>query len=225
MNKLTTQDAPLVFGPPDHGAITLAFYKGRGHLFDRLVRFATRSPYSHVELIVDAPAGPQERPFTASAVSASPRDGGVRQKRITFDPRHWNYITLPDWPYAPRDRILLDARKQAGFGYDYAGIIFTFAIPLRREASGRYFCSELIGEALRLPEPHTLAPGDLHHWVLAVSEAYAEGCVQDAPCCAAALNKSIQAVDEWDRNGRHGNPADEVRIALHEARTACAVSV
>ena len=31
--------------------VTLAFYRGRGDLLDRVIRWVTRSPYSHVEII------------------------------------------------------------------------------------------------------------------------------------------------------------------------------
>lgn len=172
---LGVDEAPLLFGPSSDGSITLAFYKGRGTLFDRLIRAVTRSAYSHVELIACAPPEPAAQVFSASSVSASPRDGGVRQKQITFEPGHWDYIELPAWPFASTNMILSRARQRIGFGYDYAGILFTFAIPLRREASGRYFCSELIGEVLDLPDPHTLAPGDLYRWVLVVGEVYGDG--------------------------------------------------
>lgn len=201
--------------------LTLAFYKGDGTLFDRLVRFATRSPYSHVELIADAPAEPHKQSFIATSISASLRDGGVRQKEIAFNPARWDFITLPDWPVVSSDDIWAAAKARLGYRYDVAGILFTFAVPLRRQSSGRYFCSELIAAALLLPEPYTLAPGDLYRWTWKVSDAHAEGRAADKPCCAAAFDKAIQAADEWYRNIGHGNPADEVRIAIHDARATC----
>ena len=74
--------------------ITLAFYKGRGsswwiRLQDGLIRFATRSPYSHVELIV----GRAEHDREETCLSSSGRDGGVREKRIVLERAKWAAMT------------------------------------------------------------------------------------------------------------------------------------
>tara|TARA_R110001606_G_scaffold390081_1_gene556778 strand:- start:62 stop:238 length:177 start_codon:yes stop_codon:yes gene_type:complete len=57
--------------------IALAFYKGHGQLLDRVIRWVTRSSFSHVEILRAVPAmsvdGAQSR-----AWSSSGRDGGVR---------------------------------------------------------------------------------------------------------------------------------------------------
>ena len=62
----------------------LAFYQGSGRPDDRLIRFATNSHFSHVEL-VHANEGQSSPPTLAEAISASGRDGGVRQKKINFE--------------------------------------------------------------------------------------------------------------------------------------------
>ena len=33
--------------------VTLAFYKGKGNLIDKIIRFWTKSKYSHVEIIIN----------------------------------------------------------------------------------------------------------------------------------------------------------------------------
>ena len=45
--------------------IRLAFYKGKGDWVDKLVRWWTKSQYSHVEVVVGN-----------TWISSSPRDGG-----------------------------------------------------------------------------------------------------------------------------------------------------
>lgn len=61
------------------------FYKKRGDWVDRVIRFRTVSPYSHVELL--APNG--------LCYSSSPRDGGVRAKVFELLPEDWELIPLP----------------------------------------------------------------------------------------------------------------------------------
>ena len=52
----------------DSRAVRLAFYKGEGDWVDKLVRWWTKSQYSHVEVVGNM------------WVSSSPRDGGVNAK-------------------------------------------------------------------------------------------------------------------------------------------------
>ncbi|WP_319533439.1 hypothetical protein [uncultured Cohaesibacter sp.] len=133
--------------------ITLAFYRGRGRLFDRFVRLWTRSAYSHVEL-VERVVGYGE---TATAWSSSPRDGGVRSKAITFTADKWELVPV-DW--APTDapgRISLDA----GAKYDWLGILLSQILPIQWHSDDRWFCSEIIADVLDFPDPHTISPGEL----------------------------------------------------------------
>lgn len=90
--------------------LTLAFYKGRGgtalhRMQDAAIRAATGGIYSHVELIPYI-AGQHA---TATCLSASLRDGGVRKKSIALSPDAWNLVELPMSPRAPaafiRDRV------------------------------------------------------------------------------------------------------------------------
>lgn len=67
-----------------------AFYKatrpGWQGIYSRAVRVIDRGPYSHCELVFsDGMSG-----------SASYIDGGVRLKRIDYDPAHWDFVELPD---------------------------------------------------------------------------------------------------------------------------------
>jgi len=66
-----------------------AFYRGTrpgvAGVYSRGVRLVDRGPYSHCELIFS----------DGMAASASWMDGGVRFKRIDFDPEHWDFIDIP----------------------------------------------------------------------------------------------------------------------------------
>ncbi|MBS7724580.1 hypothetical protein I0E51_06075 [Pseudomonas lalucatii] len=82
------------------GLIYLALYKGRGRLFNRLIRLWTRSRYSHCELVM-----PDGRWLSASAM-----DGGVRAKRIELDLAHWDLIPCPG-PTRTRSRPCSNATR------------------------------------------------------------------------------------------------------------------
>lgn len=128
-----------------------AFYKGIrpgvAGIYNRLVRWWTRSPYSHVELVMSS----------GRAWSASFEDGGVRSKLIDIDPAKWDVIELPDH-LEPAAAAWFAARR--GAKYDILGNLqfVLAAIPHSRK---RWFCSEAVAAALGIPEPWRYDPGTL----------------------------------------------------------------
>lgn len=132
-----------------------AFYRGRGRISDHVIRAATRSPFSHVELIRQ-----DERPRrgeTVRCISASLRDGGVRIKDITLDAGKWDVYAVP---WAPED-AWARAEAQLGEPYELWTMMFSQLLNLRRNRRGSWHCSELVGHALGLSMPHAKSPGDL----------------------------------------------------------------
>ena len=127
----------------------LALYKGRrGGLagaFDAAVRWWTRGPYSHCEMV-----GP------AWVASASARDRGVRFKNISFHPDRWDFV--------PVDGDEASARAwfaaHQGARYDYAGL-FGFVWRPGRGTARRWFCSEACAAALGLRDPWRFCPNTL----------------------------------------------------------------
>ncbi len=141
--------------------IWLAFYRGRGTWVDRVIRVATRSPYSHVELIL-SPHRPVEGDIDRPAFSASGRDGGVRCKTIAFDLAKWDFVPVV---WADEARLHHAIQTYSGLRYDYLGLLFSQIFNLRRDAPDRWFCSETVAWILDLPFPSALSPGDLSAWV------------------------------------------------------------
>jgi hypothetical protein len=138
--------------------ITLAFYKGvsvnRWHrLQDTAVRFATRSAYSHVELI----AGNALHGDAALCLSSSGRDGGVREKRILIKPESWDLVGLNILPDGPVGFI----RDRIGAGYDYKGILLSHVLALGRHSKDQWFCSEIVAASLGLQQPQQISPQSL----------------------------------------------------------------
>lgn len=146
--------------------ISLAFYKGTGHIDDRVIRWVTRSAFSHVELLASPPTA-----GAGLAWSASGRDGGVRCKVITFHPDRWLFEPVPWAPANTFDRI----RPELGKPYDYRGILFTQLFNLRRHSARRWFCSELCAYALGLAEPQEFSPGSLCRRVREMNRAFELG--------------------------------------------------
>lgn len=137
---------------------TLAFYKGRAKkwrswMADMVIRIATLSKYSHVELI----EGKAEYDKPALCWSASGRDGGVRKKTITLRRSQWDLVHVPD---APKNAIKF-IQNFEGKKYDYRGIVFSQAVPLGGQDDNKWFCSEICGRALGFGKAHRLSPGKL----------------------------------------------------------------
>lgn len=127
---------------------TLALYKGPG-VFpgSHLIRFWTKSPYSHCELVIGG-----------ECFSSSLMDGGVRQKQISLTSDKWDLIALP---WANAADVLLYFAKTKGQRYDWWGLIGSQVFNRRSEAPGAAFCSEWCAAALGLPNPETYSPQTL----------------------------------------------------------------
>jgi hypothetical protein len=124
--------------------VKMAFYKGQGNFFDVLVRFVTRSEYSHCEIVIDGVCW-----------SASPRDGGIRRTSINLQTGHWDVIDIQGDESATEFWFLC----REGAGYDWIGLIRT-VIPFFPHSESKWFCSEACGAALGL-NASRLSPQDL----------------------------------------------------------------
>lgn len=132
--------------------LRVAFYKGTHAglpgVYNRLVRWWTRSQYSHVELVFGA----------GQAASSSAMDGGVRFKPIQFDPALWDFVDVPE---ALAVRAWQWFEDHQGAGYDYLGNVH-FVLSAVGDDKRRWFCSEAVAAALSMPNPERFDPGTLH---------------------------------------------------------------
>lgn len=124
----------------------IAFYKGRHRLFDRVVQFLTKGPYSHCELAIDG-----------QCYSSSWRDGGVRRKTIDLASGNWDVHPIH---LADEDYVRAWFELHMGDKYDVLGL-FGFVLPWRTESRSRWFCSEACAEALGLSRGWKISPNDL----------------------------------------------------------------
>ena len=128
-----------------------AFYKstraGWSGLYNRLVRWWTCGPYSHVELIFS----------DGMAASSSFMDRGVRFKQIDFDPARWDVVELPASLEAAARVWFM---RHAGQPYDLLGNLHFVIAPVRNDHDA-WFCSEAVAAALGMSEPWRFDPNSL----------------------------------------------------------------
>lgn len=135
----------------------IAFYKGTRPgipgLFNRAVRWWTRGPYSHCELVLWRLADGR-----AVCGSSANLDGGVRRKIIDLDPERWDVIDLPWLKQGP---VLDWFMQHDGEAYDTLGL-FGFVWRRGDGDRDRWYCSEACAAAMGFDEswrfdPNTLA--------------------------------------------------------------------
>lgn len=142
-------------------------YKGPGRFGDKLIRWWTKSIYSHSEIMIDG-----------VMYAASQWDGGVVARRFTPDPEKWDAIAL----------VGLDVEKmrqfltwQIGKRYDWKGIFLTQILPFSKHSAGKWFCSELAHKAMMIgghqdTQPsHEIDPGELHDIAWGTIEVMSRG--------------------------------------------------
>jgi len=114
--------------------IRLAGYKGPGRIFDKIVRWVTKSIYSHTELIF-FPDKYSEVSFSADAW-----ENKVRFAKFQYNPVNWDFvdieITVDQYSDMYKAALSLEGHK-----YDYLGVL-GFVIPFIKASKNRDFCSE-----------------------------------------------------------------------------------
>lgn len=127
-------------------SVQLALYKGRGTLFNALIRWWTRSPYSHCELVING-----------TCYSSSVRDGGVRAKVMALPSDKWDVIELP-WAddTAVTDWFIAHERDR----YGWLDLLTGQVLGMQRDHRG-VFCSEACAKALGLHGSTRMSPQGL----------------------------------------------------------------
>lgn len=127
--------------------MVIAFYKGRRWGWHGLVAWLVRTwlagPYSHCELVFS----------DGMSASSSWMDGGVRFKRIEFNPERWDMLDVQGDEEAARTWFLV----HEGMPYDVLGLLGFIARPIRG-GRRRWFCSEAVMAALGYEESWRFDP-------------------------------------------------------------------
>ena len=122
--------------------IKVAFYRGKNGFFDRIIKWWTKSPYSHAELILpDGITWISISPFLTSKV-------GARRKE-EWDSDVWEFVEIEV------DQQQLDVIQEfyeytKGCKYDWIGMLLSQFLPFHVKRKGKWYCSEWIAYALRI---------------------------------------------------------------------------
>ena len=122
--------------------ITIAFYKGKGDFVYAVVRWWTKSIYSHAELIL-----PDE--LTWISISPSFNSKITRRLKLEIDYSEWDLINI-EVSAEQYNVILAFFEETEGQGYDWAGMLLSQFLPCKIKHRERWYCSEWIAYALRI---------------------------------------------------------------------------
>jgi hypothetical protein len=127
--------------------ITIAFYKGEGFRRDRIIRWWTGSPYSHVELIM--PNG--------TMAGITPSNPFVRTKSLVgIKKTDWDFVEIKvTEKQLNLLRRFIDSTR--GQGYDWLGMIASHLTPLKVRLPNKWYCSEWVAYALSVSKVLTWA--------------------------------------------------------------------
>ena len=122
--------------------IKVAFYKGHGNFLNKIVRWWTKSVYSHAELVLpDGVTWVGISPFLKSKVAS--------RKKLIIDYSEWDFIVL-DVSQEQIDIIMEFLEHTSGQGYDWIGMLLSQFLPCKIKHKKRWYCSEWIAYALRI---------------------------------------------------------------------------
>ncbi len=134
-------------------SVALALYKGKGGLANSLIRWKSKSIYSHCELVVDG-----------WMYSSTVRDGGVRCKIDYLPEEEWDIIPIH---FNNGESILSHYYETKNNPYGWRDLIQS-QIFNRPTADDRGdFCSEWCAKALGIPDAQHYDParlGELVTW-------------------------------------------------------------
>jgi len=92
--------------------IQLAFYRGSGNWFDKIIKIRTNGEHTHCELVFEY----------GLSWSSSQWDGGTRFKQIDYDPAKWDIVPV-HCSYGEARRIRVWCEQHTGLPYDWRGIL------------------------------------------------------------------------------------------------------
>lgn len=153
--------------------IQVAFFKAKyGGFFSKAIKWKTKSPYSHVEIIFPDMKihDTKNNRLLSLCFSSYEKEGGVRFKFIHLTPEKWDILTfqVSDEQY---EALMALGSSLADAKYDWAGIM-GFVLPWRKDRPDRFFCSEVVlyvmQEVLgifKYVDAGKTSPGKLHEYL------------------------------------------------------------
>jgi hypothetical protein len=152
--------------------VKVAFFKSGTGWLHKVIRWWTKSPYSHAELVMpDGKTWVGISPFLTSRVAP-------RIKYKLDNPQNWDFLTFKLSDRKPVRAYQLDQLYKfidmtQGCKYDWTGMIMSQLCPFLIKRRDKWYCSEWIAHALvnsrivmwddlSLYDTPDLSPGKLH---------------------------------------------------------------
>jgi len=124
--------------------IRVAFYKGPGDWRNKIIRWWTKSKYTHAELVM---------PDNYTWISISPLLTSKVSSRIKtdFNLERWDFVELEI--NDEQHKVLLEFYEETkGCTYDWIGMILSQLLPFHVKRKNKWYCSEWIAYALRISD-------------------------------------------------------------------------
>jgi len=162
--------------------VKVAFYKGEGNWKNKVIRWWTKSPYSHAELIL---------PDEITWVSISPFLTAKVASRIRHEVHNledWDFLSFELSWREPVQKYQINQlysfiEETTGDKYDWLGMIMSQMFPYLIKHRDRWYCSEWIAHALvkarivqwdslQIYRTPNLSPGKLYEILKAYEPKY-----------------------------------------------------
>lgn len=139
-------------------SVQVAFYKGKSSLFDRLVQWWTKSPYSHCEVILEEHPVQLGSTSPVRCASSSWPDGGIRIKLIHLKPEHWDIVSVPNSDVTLASQWFYQRR---GDKYDPLSLLGLVVRPVGHDTK-RWNCVEACASSLGFFDTWRMSVADFH---------------------------------------------------------------
>ncbi len=120
--------------------VRVAFFKGRRRLRDRFIRRWTKSPYSHVEIMI---------PDRGWWIGIDPPESPKVRKKVNFGYKEedWDFL---DFIVSNEqlDAIIRFYNLTKGDDYDWIGMLISHVTPFKVKHIKKWYCSEWVIYAL-----------------------------------------------------------------------------
>lgn len=122
--------------------IKVAFYKANGDYINKIVRWWTKSKYSHAELIL---------PDGLTWIGISPFKGSVlrAKEKKYYSSLEWDFVEL-EVTKQQLQVINEFYESTKGCSYDWFGMLLSQCLPFHIKQKEKWYCSEWIAYALRI---------------------------------------------------------------------------
>jgi hypothetical protein len=120
--------------------IQVAFFKAGDSIPDKLIKFWTKSQYSHVEILIEG-----------FSYDANTKLGLRKYARDSYDLEQWDVISLDvEISLENLGKIERFIKNQIGLKYDWRGIFLSQFVNIGLDSDNKWFCSEFVTKILQL---------------------------------------------------------------------------